>query len=174
MRSHVKLVKSEKHAKGDYAVSMEFLDETNWVPASTCLDEDTTCEIPDKTAGECQGDYCSVHLPLSDFAGKDLVNARFAGSDLSCSNFRRAKLASADFSNADLCQASMINADLKGANFEGADLSFADLRFTDLRGANLHNVRFVDVDIKGARFDRKTNLPISRDEAESRGMIYCF
>lgn len=174
MRSLVKSVKSDIHAKGDYAISMEFLDDVSWSPAVTCLDGDLSCEMPNKSVSECHGDFCSVHLPLSDFSGQDLCNSRFAGSDLSCANFRKAKLASADFSNSDLCQASLVNADLRDVNFEGADLSFADLRYSDLRGANLHDVRFAEVDVKGARFDRKTVLPISRDEAESRGMIYCF
>ncbi len=175
MRSHIKTVKTSVLAhKGDYAISMEFLDETNWCPSGACNDDDVTCKLPNKSASECQGDYCSVHLQLSDFAEKDLSSARFTGSDLSCANFKKAKLQNADFSNAELCQACLVNADLRGANFADADLSFADLRFSDLRGANLRAVRFSDVDLKGAKFDRHTELPISRDDAELRGMIYCI
>jgi hypothetical protein len=174
MKSQVKNVKANCRVAGDYAISMEFLDETNWVPSVDCFDDDVTCQVPSKSMSECKGDFRSVHLPLSDFSGQDLSKARFAGSDLSWANFKKAKLANADFSNTDLCQTSLTNADLRGANFEGADLSFADLRFTDLRGANLSDVRFIDVDLKGARFDRTTKLPISRDDAEARGMIYCF
>lgn len=175
MRSHVKVVKSQGLAhKGDYAVSMEFLDETNWCPTLICSDDDVTCEIPYKSASECHGDYCAVHLPLSDFADKDLANARFSGSDLSCANFRNARLQNADFTNTDLCQATLVSADLREANFSEADLSFADLSYSDLRGANLSGTRYVDINLKGAKFDRHTQLPISRDEAELRGMKYCF
>ncbi len=175
MRSHVKLVKSDGLThKGDYAVSMEFIDETKWVPNAACSDDEVACELPNKSASECHGDYCSEHLPLSDFSERDLTNARFSGSDLSCANFRKAKLHSADFTGAELCQASLANADLREANFSEADLSFADLRFSDLRGANLRGVRFTDVEVRGAKFDRHTELPISRDDAELRGMIYCF
>ncbi len=175
MRSHVKMVKSNGQAhKGDYAVSMEFLDETNWCPNGNCSDDQVACELPNKSAKECKGDYCSAHLPLSDFSGMDLTNAQFIGSDLSCANFKKSNLRNVDFTNAELCQTSLVNADLRGANFTAADLSFADFRSSDLRGANLHDVRFVEIDLKGAKFDRHTKLPISRDDAELRGMIYCF
>lgn len=174
MRSHIKRVKSSSAQTGDYAVSLEFVDETKWCPTMSCNDDETACELPDGVAVECHGDYCSVHLPLGDFSEQDLSNARFNGSDLSCANFQNAKLQNADFSNTELCQASFVNADLRSAIFLAADLSFADFSNCDLRAANLKEVKLRDVQFKGARFDRATELPISRDDAELRGMIYCY
>lgn len=175
MRSHVKMVKGAERKGGDYAITMNYQDETNWCPSTDCREDDFLCPMPEnKSFTQSQGDYRSAHLTLENFAGEDLNHARFNCADLSCANFCKANLFHADFSNADLCQADFSYADLRGAKLNGADLSFADLRYCDLRGAELSEVRFVEVDVKGARFDRKTVMPITRDEAESRGMIYCF
>ena len=68
-------------------------------------------------------------------------------------------------------KAAFINCDLRGANFWGSNLLEADFAGSDLRGANFSSAVLIFATFQGAKFDKKTRFPFSREEALARGMI---
>ena len=68
-------------------------------------------------------------------------------------------------------KARFIECDLRKADFFGSNLQEASFKDSNLRGANLQQTHILFTDFKGARFDDKTKLPFSEEEALRRGMV---
>lgn len=115
-------------------------------------------------------DFCDERFVLGSFVRCDARGARFVGADLTFSDFKHADLRGVDFTCACLCLADLSRSDLRGANLSGADLLKADLRLADLREARLSGAYLRDACLEGARFNARTELPISLEEALLRGM----
>ena len=73
---------------------------------------------------------------------------------------------------ANLKEANLSRSNLSGANLPRADLTGADLSGANLSGANLIMSRLTDTKLQGTIFNERTILPVSRKEAEKRGMIF--
>ncbi|MBK7864006.1 MAG: pentapeptide repeat-containing protein [Archangiaceae bacterium] len=102
------------------------------------------------------------------------------GKDLRGAYLFEAKLQNADLRGANLAKTQLGRADLRGADFRGAKLTGAylhkaDLSNADLRGAELlskaNGAELNQVNLTGARFDAKTQLPFAEQEALRRGMV---
>ncbi len=96
----------------------------------------------------------------ADLRGAVLTEARGRAAD-----FSRGKLSGIKALRADLSECRFTDANLVAANFYAASL-----RGADLRGADLTDAVLVSSDLRGARFDARTRLPIPRDAALQRGM----
>ena len=107
---------------------------------------------------EC-ADYRGVTLTYLRADGGNFRGAHFDGGQL----LYLTHMARADFTGASLRGVGGDSLDLRGANFSGADLSGA--HFTSCR--ENHG----GVCLAGARFDARTILPFSREEALARGMV---
>jgi uncharacterized protein YjbI with pentapeptide repeats len=115
----------------------------------------------------------SSHAPrdseCTDYRGVTLTYLRASDGNFRGANLDGAKLLyltlmpGADFTGASLRGVVGDSLDLRGANFSGADLSGA--HFTPCRGVPR------GVCLEGARFDARTILPFSREEALARGMV---
>jgi len=104
-----------------------------------------------------------------DFSGRVFMYARGEGG-----NFRGANLDGAQF----LYLNNLTRADLTGARMRGIEGDMIDLTRANLSGADLSGARLRlcpapgvgGACLAGARFDPRTILPFSRDEALARGM----
>jgi hypothetical protein len=112
--------------------------------------------------------------------GADLHGAKLAGADLHGANLSNTRLAGADLRGADLSNARLYRthldgADLRGANLRtatltAADLAGADFRCADLRRStwyarvfrqgDLRQIRLAGADLRGARLNGWTLLPV--------------
>ena len=63
------------------------------------------------------------------------------------------------------------NCNLQKANFWGSNLQEVDFSGSDLRGADLRSTFLLFTKFTGAKFNQKTLLPFSQEEAVARGMI---
>ena len=86
-----------------------------------------------------------------DFAGANLKNMIANGTRFEKTNFR--------------------DCNLQGADFWGSNLQEVSFDGSDLRNANLTNTHILFTSFKNAKFNQKTRLPFSREEAIQRGMI---
>jgi uncharacterized protein YjbI with pentapeptide repeats len=132
-----------------------------------------------------------------DFHNRNLSNANLQGADLSEVNLRDANLTNADLQYANLYGTSLIganisranlshsalkHANLQEANMENSNLNYAYLDRVDLRNANLTNasLKYISIvcadlrnaDINGANFYEAFGLPISTEDAKSRGAVF--
>ena len=97
----------------------------------------------------CQGDgvsFIDVRAPGSLWAESILSNGLFQGANLQGANFHSAWLRNVDFTG-------------------------ADLRRADFRGAALDEALMNGAELEGARYDWRSRLPFTRDEAHARGMV---
>jgi hypothetical protein len=106
-----------------------------------------------------------------DFSGRVLMYVAGEGG-----NFRGANFDGARF----LYLNTMIGADLTGARLRGIEGAMIELTRANLSGADLSGARLRSCPVPathggaclaGARFDTRTILPFSRDEALARGMV---
>lgn len=117
-------------------------------------------------------DWSGVILEMADLSGSNLSKGRFRGADLTFADLHSANLQDCDMSYAELCKTDFTGCDLRGALLNGCDLHGASLVEADLRGASLAGVLNYDrANFQGSRFDHKTLLPFSWEEAKERGMI---
>lgn len=105
------------------------------------------------------------------YSGALLEHGLIAGVMLDSSRLRGAK-----FNGSDLFNLVVLDSDLSGADFRGSRVAGltawgSDFRGADFRGADISGARFFLSRLAGARFDEKTKLPFSRDEALRRGMV---
>jgi len=91
-------------------------------------------------------------LKNAELLGADLANADLGGADLSGANLYEAQLCNANLGEARLNGAELVGADVSGAHFIEAHLTDADLSGMDLTDAN-----FLLVDLRGARYEPKSN-----------------
>ena len=124
-----------------------------------------------------------INLPKADLRGANMTGANLMGANLREAKLTRAKLNSAKLENAIMYGAKLNNAKLWSANLNGAklkntnlkdaELYRADLSNADLTNADLYNAGLMSaklegtifegaklrqVNLKGALFDKKTNL----------------
>jgi len=102
-----------------------------------------------------------------NFSGADL-----RGALIKKQVFRKSEFTQALALGARLQKVSWEDCDLSGLQLWGAQLIEVSFRGSDLSGANLHNTYLLFVDFKDAKFDSKTRLPFSHEEALKRGMIH--
>ncbi len=110
-----------------------------------------------------------------------LMQSTIKNSKARVMDIRAADLKSVTFINTDLMNllatgtrfvnSKFINCNLSGANFWGANLQGTDFSNSDLSTANLENVYLLFTNFKGAKFNNRTKLPFSEEEALRRGMI---
>ncbi|MCJ8277237.1 MAG: pentapeptide repeat-containing protein, partial [Bdellovibrionales bacterium] len=102
------------------------------------------------------------------------VKARFLdlrGSWVKGSHWRDSDLQFWVASGARIEKTQFINCDLQNANFWGTNLQESDFSGSDLRGANLENSYVLFTKFDGVKFNSKTLLPFSKEEALKRGMV---
>jgi hypothetical protein len=83
-----------------------------------------------------------------------------------------ADLQGADLRNANLNGANLSRANLRSARLDHANLNGADLRGADLRSASLPAAKLHDTHLYGAIFDQTTDLPLDKEQALHRGMVF--
>ena len=115
-------------------------------------------------------DLSKTYLQYANLAGANLFYANLKGANLKSAflssanlvgtNLQHANLASVGFFYADLQHADLQHANLQHANLDGTNLQYANLQHANLEGTILGEHRGVQ------------NLPITKEEAISRGAIY--
>jgi hypothetical protein len=104
-----------------------------------------------------------ARLAALNLAGADLRYSCLAGADLRHANLRDAQLWVTDLSHADLTAAILLRAQLQEADLRRAILVRANLCGADLRGSHLD-----DASVQGARYDIRTQWPVSFETARAR------
>ncbi|MGE0614823.1 MAG: pentapeptide repeat-containing protein [Bacteriovoracia bacterium] len=137
-------------------------------------------------------DFIDAHLERVSFQRSSLKNAKFSGAtvlessfkgvdlgsfDLSLSNFARCNFDEANFNGTKLTEAVLESSSFKGANFKDAHLAKADLRRANFDGANLRGSNLEGAEVKGATFagakyNRRTKLPFTQEEAANQKMTF--
>ena len=135
--------------------------------------------------------FNSTYFYVTQFKGGDLSHSSFRRaivlqtiiSDLVARNLdiRGAHFKGVDFSKSDLenmlatgtrfIKINFQEANLTNANLWGTELLEINFKGSDLRGANLSRSFVLFSDFKGAKFNNKTQLPFSEEEALKRGMV---
>ncbi len=115
------------------------------------------------TASPLQGyDFQNVN-----FSGAYLKNLSASGIDFFRATFENCGVRMSNFRGAVLYEASLAK-----STFNGSDFSGADLRSADLRGALLLDCVFDEARLDGAIADARSKLPMSREDAISRGVVF--
>ncbi len=147
------------------------------------------------------GKHKNPNLKASIWINSSVDNLKIKGGDISFSNLDRASLTQSSFEeiNGDFIgikrsylqsviwkkaslknllatasrirKSQFIECDLRDADFWGANLQETSFEKSDLRGANLQATYLLFTNFKEARFNSKTKLPFSEEEALSRGMV---
>ncbi len=106
--------------------------------------------------------FTNAKIDGAEFVGAELSSANFTGSTMTGSvNFNNCMLVSTNFSGVKMGYASLQLTDMSGADFRGADLS-------GVQGLD----PFFNPKVRGAKFDARTKLPITKEEAIAMGMSY--
>jgi uncharacterized protein YjbI with pentapeptide repeats len=132
-----------------------------------------------------------MDLSMANLSGADFKDAKAAGANLSKTNLEKTDFTNTDLTNANFSEAkgaakfkkaSLTNANMANANFTKAIFRSSDmedvqvndtkLMEADLRSANLAGVKVQSMNLKGAMFNRRTVLPVTKDQAEQMGMVY--
>lgn len=123
-----------------------------------------------------------ANLSRADIANSEAIEAQLSSADLTGAllnggvftkaNLSKANLFSADLEGINLIEANLQGANLRNAKLINANLESADLQDSDLRGADLSGATLELTKLKGAKFNDKTLIGISREEALSLGMIH--
>ncbi|MGB8034606.1 MAG: pentapeptide repeat-containing protein, partial [Nitrososphaeraceae archaeon] len=123
---------------------------------------------------------------LANLTGANLTRANLTGANLTRANLREANLTGANLTRANLTGANMVKVEIVEANLRKANLTRANLREANLRGAILYESMLEEAnlegsyitgadltgaDLTGASLELIRNLPISVEEAKSRGAI---
>jgi uncharacterized protein YjbI with pentapeptide repeats len=136
--------------------------------------------------------YQSIDFHGRDFSGAKLDNGQFAmvnfngcnlkGVSLQYANLYGSNLMDADLSKSSLYQCRLKGTNLRNANFEDCNLEYsfldrADLEYANLTGASLKYANCTGADFQYAILKRTNlymvkDLPISDEEAKSRGAIF--
>jgi uncharacterized protein YjbI with pentapeptide repeats len=135
-----------------------------------------------------RSDLTSSNLAHAFLFGTDFHAATLSHANLSFAIMRKTSFRYAGMSGAEIIGAKLIRADLVSTNLQGVNLSNSTLLATnldsaDLTGADLRGTDFGGNDyfepsnlehawLKGAKFDARTKLPFSREEAIKRGMEF--
>lgn len=112
------------------------------------------------------------------FFGSVFKHVSFESSCLSGVQFNCGVLEQVNFKNADLSGVNLFRAKLFQCNFTKADMTgvcFQEADFTecDFRGVDLSNGAIMAANsLMGCLYDHTTQLPFSKSEAASRGMVY--
>lgn len=135
--------------------------------------------------------FNSNYIYVTNFKGGDLTRASMRRSTILQSRFKDLTAESVDlrgsqikgthFENANLQKLAASgsrfnkvqfkNCDLQNAQFWGSQLLEVDFSGSDLRGANLGTSFTLLSKFNGAKFNKKTKLPFSEEEALKRGMV---
>ena len=146
--------------------------------------------------------FTSSIISRGNFEGADLTQAEMDRTYLARSNFQGARLNSSDLSETIMTKADVSDCSAKRAifdrvkaigakfarsNFQGASFKGARLQHSSMVGANFKNADLSEANLcgalmkstnldqanlYGAKFNHRTVLPISKNEALERGMVY--
>jgi uncharacterized protein YjbI with pentapeptide repeats len=98
-------------------------------------------------------------------------NMDLRGSHIKGSRFEKVDLKNSLAQAVRLVKVAFIDCDLQNINLWGANLQEVDFSDSDLRGANLENTFLLFTRFDRAKYNQKTRLPFSEDEAIQRGML---
>lgn len=107
-----------------------------------------------------------------DFQGIRAMRLRANAITIEKSSFVKANLTDARMVAVRAYRADFSYSNLSGANLSRSDLRFANFTQADLSEANLEGTLLDEAVFLGARFNQKTRLPFSRDQALQRGMTW--
>ncbi len=107
-----------------------------------------------------------ANLDQSNLVSSDLRNA-----SLKQITANAAKLRNANLRSAQLQKSTIKAADLRGAQLDSADLSNVDLSGSDVRRAAFTGTVLTGVNFQQVKFDKRTVLPFTKEEAEKLGMV---
>lgn len=99
--------------------------------------------------------------------GANLTQANLAGADL-----QNCTVQEVIWKSANLSHAGLMNMDLKSANFELTMIAQTNFKGSDLRGANFVGAKGEGATWEGAKFNKKTQLPFSHEDALQFGMLF--
>lgn len=125
-------------------------------------------------------------LSGTDLSGSELKNSGFKGSNLDDTLWNFANALQTDFSNTKGARMILRNSKLRKSEFSNAQWLLSDFRDaamesshlfhtkfngSNFRSASLENTTFETTELKDVKFNRKTILPITQDQAIAMGMI---
>ncbi len=121
----------------------------------------------------------SPHLALkrsvilqSQFKDMNLDYVDLRGSQIKGSVFQKSSLKNALASGARFNKTRFIDVNFEGTDFWGAQLHEVDFINCDLRDTDLKTTSLLFNQWTSSRFNAKTRLPFSKEEALQKGMIY--
>jgi uncharacterized protein YjbI with pentapeptide repeats len=125
--------------------------------------------------------FSSANIAGVDFMGAEMTNskllkvtgikANFAGAHLRNANLSESNFEEAIFTEASLIGAKMQKSNLKKSVAKNIKLQKANLENSDIRYADFSGATFSESILKGCKFNNKTKLSITKDEAAQLGMI---
>src|SRR5580698_6531626 len=95
------------------------------------------------------------NFSIADLRGSDLRAANFTDADLHAANLRNSDLEHASFESANMQDVDLWGSDLTGASFNNTDLGNADLRYSNLSNIDWKGIR----NIKGTNIAGVKNPP---------------
>ena len=114
-----------------------------------------------------KADLSMANLNMANLHNAYLVKTNMAKANLQEAILRRAYLTRANLNGANLRESDLSEAYMHKTDLKDTDLRMADLRGTILKETNLKNAKH----LRRAKYNNRTQLPFSKDEAYHRGMI---